>query len=97
MRKQDKIVVWPPYFDANKTRKDGRRVSKGLAVSSPKIFELKEVVEKLGLEHEMITDVSYPKMPWLKTGMLIVKKSEGKEKIIKSIAKQLVKIRSKPQ
>jgi len=97
MRKQSKVVVWPAYFDANKTRKDGRRVSKGLAVPSPKILELKAVAEKLGLEYEIVTDVSYPKIPWLKTGMLIVEKSEKKEKLLKKIAKQLVKIRSKPR
>ena len=97
MRKQDKIVVWPAYFDAAKTRKDGRRVPKALAVPSPKILELKAAVEKLGFEHEVVMDSGYPKTPWLKTGMLLVKKSEEKEKIIKKIAKQLVKIRSKPQ
>jgi len=45
----------------------------------------------------VVMDAGYPKTPWLKTGMLLVKKSEAKEKIIKKIAKQLVKIRSKPQ
>ena len=45
MRKLDKAIIWPLYFDVNKTRKEGRRVSKALAVSSPKIAELKEAGE----------------------------------------------------
>lgn len=94
MRKQDKIIVWPAYFDSAKTRKDGRRVPKNLAVPSPKILEVKEALEKLGLEHELVPDAGYAKTPWLKTGTILVEKNEAKDKIIRRIAKQLLKIRS---
>ena len=94
MRKQDKVIIWPAYFDSTKTRTDGRRVSKNLAVPSPKILEIKEAADKLHVECETVMDVAYPRTPWLKTGMLLVKKNESKEQIIKKIAMQLVKIRS---
>lgn len=94
MRKQDKIIIWPTYFDSTKTRTDGRRVQKSLAVPFPKILEIKEAADKLGLECDFVQDVGYPKTPWLKTGMLLVKKSEPKDQIIKKIAKHLLKIRS---
>ena len=94
MRKQDKIIVWPAYFDSTKTRRDGRRIPKSLAVPSPKILEIKYAAEKIGLECELVSDAGYPKTPWLKTGMLLVKKNETKDRIIKTIAKQLLKIRS---
>jgi len=94
MRKQDKIIIWPAYFDSTKTRGDGRRVPKSLAVYSPKVLEIKEAVEKLGLSYEVVLDVGYPKTPWLKTGMLLVTKKESKEKVIRKIGKQLLKIRS---
>ena len=94
MRKQDKIVIWPAYFDSTKTRGDGRRIPKSLAVPSPKILEIKEAVEKLGLDNEVVVDAGYPKTPWLKTGMLLVKKTETKDQITKKIAKELLKIRS---
>jgi signal recognition particle subunit SRP19 len=94
MRKQDKIIIWPAYFDSTKTRKDGRRVAKGLAVPLPKIIETKDAAEKLGLEYKVVENAGYPKTPWLKTGMLLVKKNESKEKTIKRIAKQLAKTRS---
>jgi signal recognition particle subunit SRP19 len=93
MRKQDKIIIWLAYFDSTKTRGEGRRIPKSLAVPSPKITEISDAAEKLGLECEAVLDVGYPKTPWLKTGMLLVKKSESKEKIIKKIAKNLQKIR----
>jgi len=94
MRKQDKIILWPVYFDSTKTRGDGRRVPKSLAVPSPKILEIKEAVEELGLSHEVVLDAGYPKTPWLRTGMLLVTKKESKERVIRKIGKQLLKIRS---
>jgi signal recognition particle subunit SRP19 len=97
MRKQDKIIMWPVYFDSTKTRGDGRRVPKSLAVPSPKILEIKEVVEKLGLSYEVVLDAGYPKTPWLRTGMLLVTKKESKEKVIRKIGKYLLKIRSDTQ
>ncbi|MEM2202271.1 MAG: signal recognition particle subunit SRP19/SEC65 family protein [Candidatus Bathyarchaeia archaeon] len=93
MRKQDKVILWPAYFDSTKTRGEGRKIPKNLAVPSPKIMELKEAAEKLGLEYELAADTSYPKTPWLKTGMLLVAKKETKNKLLKKIAKQLQRIR----
>ena len=96
MRKLDKAIIWPIYFDISKSRKKGRRVSKNLAVQSPKIAELKEAVDKLGLKNEVNLEAHFPKTHWAKTGMLLVEKKEPKEKIIQKIAKQLVKIKSAP-
>ncbi len=94
MRKQDKAIIWPAYFDQTKTRKNGRRVTRNLAVPNPKIDELQEAARRLGLKHEIAVDSGYPKAPWQKTGMLMVEKKVPKEQIIKNIGKQLVKARS---
>jgi signal recognition particle subunit SRP19 len=94
MKKLDKAIIWPIYFDASKSRKKGRRVPKNMSVQSPKILELKEAVDKLGLKNEVKLESHFPKTPWAKTGMLLVEKKEAKEKIIQKIAKQLVKIKS---
>jgi len=94
MRKLDKAIIWPIYFDSSKTRKEGRRVPKNLAVQSPKILEVKEAVDRLGLRNEVNLEAHFPQMPWAKTGMLLVEKKEAKEKMIQKIAKQLVKIKS---
>jgi signal recognition particle subunit SRP19 len=94
MRKQDKAIIWPAYFDSAKTRKKGRRVPKSLAVQSPKIQEITEAVAKLGLKHDVATEAGYPKTPWVKTGMILVEKQGSKEQTIKKVAKQLLKVRS---
>ena len=96
MRKQDKAIIWPAYFDQAKTRKKGRRVPKSLAVQSPRIAEIAEAAEKLGLKHEVVADSGYPKTPWAKTGMIMVEKKGSKEQTIEKIAKQLLKVRSEP-
>jgi len=96
MKKLNKAIIWPIYFDVSKSRKKGRRVPKNLAVQSPKITELKEAVDKLGLKNEVKLEAHFPKTHWAKTGMLLVEKKEAKEKIIKKIAKLLVKIKSVP-
>jgi signal recognition particle subunit SRP19 len=94
MRQQDKVIIWPIYFDSTKTRAEGRRVPKNLAISSPRINELKDAAEKLRLKNDIAADRAHPNNPWAKTGMLLVKKKGSKEAIISSIAKQLAKTRS---
>ena len=94
MREQEKIIIWPCYFDSTKSRKNGRRVPKSLSIPSPRILEIKEVAEKLGLVHELVADAGHPKTPWLKTGMLLVKKKGSKNQTITMLARQLLKMRS---
>ena len=94
MRKLDKAIIWPVYFDATKTRKKGRRVPKNMAVQLPKIDEIKLAADRLGLKNEVRLETHFPRLHWVKTGMLLVEKKEAKEKIILKIAKQLVKIRN---
>jgi len=94
MRKQDKIIIWPAYFDQTKTRKNGRRVQKILAVQHPKILEIQEAAQKLGLDFEVAVDKGYSKTPWVKAGMLLVEKKGSKEQVISRIAKQLLKARN---
>jgi signal recognition particle subunit SRP19 len=94
LRKQDKAIIWPAYFDQTKTRKEGRRVPKSAAVQSPKILEIQEAAQKLGLNFEVVPDMGYPKTPWAKIGMLRVEKKGSKEQVIRKIANQLLKVRS---
>lgn len=94
MRKQEKFIIWPAYFNQTKTRKEGRRVPKTLAVPNPKITDVAMAVSQAGLKHELVAEAAYPKTPWLKTGLIMVEKKGSKEQIIRKIAKQLLKIQS---
>jgi signal recognition particle subunit SRP19 len=97
MRKSDNAIIWPVYFDVAKSKSEGRRVPKNLAVIGPKILEIKEAADKLGLQNSMNPTAGYPKTPWLKMGMLMVEKNEPKEQIILKIAVQLAKIKLQQQ
>jgi signal recognition particle subunit SEC65 len=65
-----------------------------LAVNVPKILEIKEAADKLGLKNEINPTAGYPRTPWAKTGMLSVEKKEPKEQIVLKLAKQLIKIKT---
>jgi signal recognition particle subunit SRP19 len=93
MRKSNNAIIWPVYFDVAKSKSEGRRVPKNKAVISPKILELKEAADKLGLENDINPTAGYPKTPWVKMGMLTVKKNEPKEQIILKLANRLTNIK----
>ncbi len=97
MRQQDRVIIWPVYFDSTKTRSEGRRVSKNLCVPSPKAPELKEASEKAHLSSELVPYAGHPKSPWLKTGMVLVRKRGSKNQVIVLIGRQLLKMRSEVQ
>ena len=93
MRKKNKIFLWSIYFDANKTRNDGRRVPKKSAIASPKIEELETATKRLGLKPEVVSDAAHPSCPWRRTGLIILPKTEAKGKTLEKIAKELSKLR----
>jgi signal recognition particle subunit SRP19 len=94
LRKQDKVIIWPAYLDLARSREDGRRVPRSIAVASPRIAEVKEAAQKLGLACELFPEAEYPKASWLKTGMVLVEKKGSKNQTIAMIAKQLLTMRS---
>ncbi len=95
VRKRDKIVVWPVYFDSTKTRSEGRSVPKQLAVSSPKPDELQKAADRLGLQAEIVLDRAYPSEPLRETGFVIVPKEGPKTQLLRRIAEELVDVRGK--
>ncbi|MFB0501675.1 MAG: signal recognition particle subunit SRP19/SEC65 family protein [Candidatus Bathyarchaeia archaeon] len=93
MRKKDKFVLWPVYFDSTKTRLKGRRVPKSLATPTPKLKELQKAVEQAGLKPEVVMDVGHPSSPWQKTGVIVVPKKDSKTQILRRVAAELSKAR----
>jgi signal recognition particle subunit SRP19 len=96
MHKQNKIILWPVYFDSARSRNEGRRVRKTLAVPSPKISEVKDAADSLHLSCELVLDVAFPQMPWLKSGMILIQKKQPKQEVLNKLAAQILKIRSTP-
>lgn len=93
MRKQNKIVVWSIYFDINRTREQGRRVPKKLAVASPKVEELQRAAKRLGLQPETVFDAAHPSSPWRRSGLLFIPKKEPKVETLNKVARELLNLR----
>jgi len=93
MRKRDRVLLWPVYFDSTKTREEGRKVPRSLAVPSPSLEDVEKAVERSELQREAVSDAKYPKFPWQKTGMISVPKKASKTKILRQVAKELLKMR----
>ena len=97
MRKQDKFIIWPIYFDQSKTKGEGRKIPKNLALPAPRLDEIQKAAERLGLKPETIPQLAYPATPWQKTGMVTVDKKGSKLQIIRKIAKEIATQRIKTQ
>ena len=89
MRNKGKYVVWPQYFDASLTWREGRRVSKNLSTRLPRAEEVGKAASDAGYNPELVKLASYPPTPWVKTGYVLVQAKEKKGKILKEIAKHL--------
>ncbi len=94
MRKQNKIVVWPIYFDSTKARGKGRKLPKKFTVPNPKLDEICKVLDRLKLRYEVVADAAYPKMPWRRIGVIYIEKGKKpKLEILKLIGRNLVEMR----
>jgi signal recognition particle subunit SRP19 len=95
MRKSSELMLWPSYFDLNRTRKEGRKVGRNLAIEHPTLDELAKAVEMLGIPYNADRSASYPRSWWEKGGRLLVNKVMPKGRLVLSVAKNLKKVRSK--
>lgn len=91
----EKMVIWPAYLAAGRTRKEGRRVSRRNAVKSPKVEEIETVARLLKLEPELEIEKAYPRTQWEKSGRVLVAKDGQKGQIMTDIAKGIRAMREK--
>ena len=72
---RDKVKTWaciyPVYFDATRTRAEGRRVGKKLAVANPLAHDIAEVTQRLGLTTALEPGKTHPK-DWANPGRVKV-------------------------
>ena len=85
----DKLVIWPVYFDKLVTKKSGRKISKKLAVEKPSIDKILKASKSLGFNPVLENDKSYPSRHWKKEGRILIDKKGSKTKILNQIASRL--------
>jgi signal recognition particle subunit SRP19 len=87
-----RIVVWPIYIDSTASRGEGRKIPLSSAVRKPRVEEIVEAAERLGL-HPEVEDARYPRQWWEQRKRVIVDKVGSKLKTLKMIAEEIKKIR----
>jgi signal recognition particle subunit SRP19 len=92
MPEKDKYVLWPIYFDRRKTRKNGRRVTKDIAVPNASADEIVKAAKKLEL-NPVKENKAYPGRWWKREGQVLVDKAGSKTKILRNIALEMSKAR----
>jgi len=89
LRRRGEVVLWPVYFDSTRSRSEGRRVPRRLAVPSPSIRRLQYALDKLGLKYRVVKDAAHPRLPWRRMGMVLVEKDGSKSRLLRLVAKEL--------
>lgn len=90
---RDKWVVWPIYFDADASRKEGRKVPKELAIKNPNVDEIFKTAKKLGF-NPVKEEKAYPKRWWRKEGRILIDKKDKKISMLIKIAEKIKQSKS---
>jgi signal recognition particle subunit SRP19 len=88
-KEEGRVVIWPAYIDAGKSRSDGRQISKRDAVEKPTVDEIMVAAMEMGLGPEAERDKHYPKEWWEKPGRVTVPKKGPKTALVKEIASRI--------
>ena len=85
------IVLWPEYFDKNRTRSEGRRLPVELCVDSPNLDIIAKGAMILDLDYKIFEDAAYPANWAAKAGCVRVEKGKIKKtQLLVEIGKTLV-------
>ncbi len=87
-------IIWPEYFDKSRSRAQGRRVNRRLAVHGPTLEAVEKAVRALGLEYKLESDKLYPANWSESQGRIRVERSLGKTELLQRLGRELVAQRS---
>lgn len=93
MKERGKQIIWPNYLDSTKTRKEGRKLAKKIAVESPKLQEIETAARVIRLNPTANPNATHPRTRWEKKGCVIIDKQYSKLKVLRSIAEKIRELR----
>ncbi len=91
-----KLVLWPVYFDASRSREQGRRVPARLAVTPVSAEDLLKAARAAGYEAELDSEAKHPATWFESSGRVFVTADEPKTVVIRRVAEQLKKMKLAP-
>jgi signal recognition particle subunit SRP19 len=86
------LIIWLDYFNKNLSKRKGRRISKKLAIYDPTLEELSKASKDLNLaisDENINNQARYPRRPYVRSGYLMLPKSEKKSNLLNQIARKL--------
>ena len=88
-------VIWPAYLDAERSRREGRRVPASVAVPDPDVEEIAEAVGQVGYDAVIERDVTYPREPWRESGRVMVRGADddAKNDLVQAVAAYVAALR----
>ncbi|MFB6072823.1 MAG: signal recognition particle subunit SRP19 [Halobacterium sp.] len=88
-------VLWPAYFDASLSRREGRRIAEDLAVDDPTVDEIATAVQQVGYDAVVERDVAYPRRHWEDSGRVLVQDADdaGKSDLTQAVAAYVTALR----
>ena len=90
------LIFWPQYFDAKRSRSNGRRLPRKFAIDKVNLEEIVKAAKNLGYNAEIERSYKYPRTWWEDPGRVILDaKGKKKNKILLEVAKEIRKIQSK--
>ena len=90
------LIFWPQYFDLKRSRGEGRRLSKNLAIEKVSANDISKAATNLGYKTEIEANLRYPRTWYDDPGrVLIDAKGKKKSKVLLEIAKELRKLRAR--
>lgn len=87
------IVLYPAYFDADRSRDDGRRVARKLAVNGPTVDEIAKAAGAHGLKPQVEAERAHPSTPWKREGRVLVKAEYFKTSVVRRVAEKMKEAR----
>ena len=84
-KKENRIVLWPEYFDGTLPKNRGRRVPQKIATKAPTVEEIAKAAKRLKLNPKIERNRAYPSRWWRKTGRVLVQGRMRKTKIIRQV------------
>lgn len=93
LKEKNKLVIWPVYLDATKSRAEGRILSMKDSVKSPVLKEIEKAALELNLNPVVEADKAHPRSWWVVSGRVLVDKKAPKSIIAKQIAEKINKMR----
>ncbi len=88
-------VIWPAYFDATLSRREGRRIPESLSVEDPTVDEVATAVQQVGYDAVVERDVAYPRQHWEDSGRVLVQGADdaGKSDLLQAVAAYVTALR----